>query len=436
MANGPRGADGPVVSRTRPDVARGRARTEEMETPMKDPRGFAPMLPLAVLLAVVVLTAACGKDPARPPKGPAEVGVVTTAPEKVVLTTELPGRTSPFLVAEVRPQVNGILRERKFEEGSDVKAGELLYQIDPAPYQAAHEQAKAALAMAEANLPAARSRSERLKGLVAIHAVGQQDYDDASAAAMQAEASVAAAKAAVESARINLSYTPIRAPISGRTGRSSVTVGALVTAYQPVPLATVQQLDPIYVDVAQSSAELLRLQKSFKGGALTRDDSWSRVKLVLEDGTPYARAGKLKFREVTVDPTTGSVTLRMVFPNPEHVLLPGMYVRAVVEEGVLSDAILVPQQAVARTPKGEPYALVVGKDGKAEQRMLTVDRALGDRWLVSKGLAAGEQVIVEGAQRVRAGADVKAVPFVPAAEKAARGAPATGAAKASPPAAK
>ncbi len=375
-------------------------------------------LPLGAVLAMAALSAACGKPPAGPPQGPAEVGVVTVAPEKVVLTTELPGRTSPYLVAEVRPQVNGILRERKFEEGSDVKAGDLLYQIDPAPYQAAFEQAKASLAMAEANVPAARSRAERMKGLVAIHAVGQQDYDDAVAALQQAEASVAAAKAAVESARINLSYTPIRAPISGRTGRSSVTVGALVTAYQPVPLATVQQLDPIYVDVAQSSAELLRLSKSFKGGALTRDASWSRVKLILEDGTPYPREGKLKFREVTVDPATGSVTLRMVFPNPDHVLLPGMYVRAVVEEGVLSDALLVPQQGVARTPKGEPYALVAGKDGKVEQRMLTVGRAMGDRWLVTAGLAEGDQVIVDGTQRVRPGADVKAVPFVAVAPAA------------------
>ena len=208
-----------------------------------------------------------------------------------------------------------------------------------------------------------------------------------------------------------------------------MTVGALVTAYQPVPLATVQQLDPIYVDVAQSSAELLRLQKSFKGGALTKDASWSRVKLILEDGTPYPREGKLKFREVTVDPATGSVTLRMVFPNPDHVLLPGMYVRAVVEEGVLSDALLVPQQGVARTPKGEPYALVAGKDGKVEQRMLTVGRAIGDRWLVTAGLAAGDQVIVEGTQRVRPGADVKAVPFVAAAPGAPPVAPAAPAAK-------
>lgn len=396
---------------------------------------FRPF-PALSLLAAAALTVACGKPPAGPPRGPAEVGVVTVAPEKVVLTTELPGRTSPYLVAEVRPQVNGLIRERAFEEGSDVKAGALLYQIDPAPYQAAYDQAKAALAMAEANLPAARLRAERLKGLVAIRAAGQQDYDDAVAAASQAEASVAAAKAAVESARVNLSYTPIRAPIPGRTGRSSVTVGALVTAYQPVPLVTVQQLDPIYVDVVQSSAELLRLRQGFRTGGLTRNAaSWSRVKLVLEDGTTYAQEGRLKFQDVTVDPTTGSVTLRMVFPNPDHVLLPGMYVRAVVEEGVNSTAILVPQQGVSRDQKGNAFALVVGADGKAEQRMLTLDRALGDRWIVTKGLEAGDRVIVEGLQKIRAGADVKAVPFATVAEAGA--APKTdGGAKADPAAAR
>ncbi len=379
---------------------------------------FRSLPALSLLAAAAALTVACGKPQARPPQGPAEVGVVTVSPEKVVLTTELPGRTSPYLVAEVRPQVNGLIRERAFEEGSDVKAGALLYQIDPAPYQAAYDQAKASLAMAEANLPAARLRAERLKGLVEIRAAGQQDYDDAAAAALQAAASVAAAKAAVDSARVNLSYTPIRAPIPGRTGRSSVTVGALVTAYQPVPLATIQQLDPIYVDVVQSSAELLRLRQGFRSGDLTRSAaSWSRVKLVLEDGTVYGREGKLKFQDVTVDPTTGSVTLRMVFPNPDHILLPGMFVRAVLEEGVRADAILVPQQGVSRDQKGEPYCFVVGPDGKAEQRTLALDRAIGDRWLATKGLAAGDRVIVEGLQRVRPGADVKPVPFGTAAAK-------------------
>lgn len=373
---------------------------------------------LSFCLAVAsALSAACRKGASGPPLGgPVEVAVVTVKPEAVVLTTELPGRTYPYLVAEVRPQVNGLIRERAFEEGSSVKAGDLLYQIDPAPYQAAYDQAKAALAMAEANVPAARLRAERLKGLVEIRATGRQNYDDALAALQQAEASVAASRAAVDSAQINLSYTPIRAPIPGRIGKSSVTVGALVTAYQPVPLAVIQQLDPIYIDVAQSSAEILRLRQSLESGRLKRSgESWSRVNLLLEDATPYPLAGKLKFRDVTVDPATGSVSLRMVFPNPNNVLLPGMFVRAIVEEGVSEDAILVPQQGVTRDQKGNPYALVAGKDDKAEQRMLTLDRTIGDRWLVAKGLAADDRVIVEGLQRIRPGADVKAVPFAPGA---------------------
>lgn len=385
---------------------------------MKANRCIVPALSLCLAATAATLTLACGKGRSGPPQqGPVEVGTVTVNPEKVVLTTELPGRTSPYLVAEVRPQVNGLIRERAFEEGSNVKAGALLYQIDPAPYQAAYDQAKAALAMAEANVPAARLRAERLKGLVEIKATGRQNYDDALAALQQAEASVAAARAAEESARINLSYTPIRAPIPGRTGKSSVTVGALVTGYQPVPLVVIQQLDPIYVDVTQSSAEILRLRQSLASGRLKRSgDGWSRVKLLLEDGTPYPLAGKLKFRDVTVDPTTGSVTLRMVFPNPDNVLLPGMFVRAIVEEGVNEEAILVPQQGVTRDQKGDPYALVAGKDGKVEQRMLTLDRALGDRWLVTKGLAAEDRVIVDGLQRVRPGTEVKAVPFAAAAK--------------------
>lgn len=387
---------------------------------MKTPRTAAALLPPALLAAAAGLAASCGKPPSAPPQGPAEVGVVTVSAEKLVLTTELPGRTAPHLVAEIRPQVNGLIRERAFEEGTDVKAGQLLYRIDPAPYEAAWEQAKASLAMAEANLPAARLRAERLKSLVEIRAAGQQDSDDAVAAARQAEASVAAAKAAVESARVNLSYTPLRAPIPGRIGRSTVTVGALVTAYQPVPLATIQQLDPIYVDVTQSSAEVLHLRDSLRKGDLKRTgETWSRVKLLLEDGTPYPLAGKLKFRDVTVDPTTGSLTLRMLFPNPDHVLLPGMFVRAVVEEGVDEHAILAPQQGVTRDPKGNPYALVAGAGGKVEMRMLTLDRAIGDRWVVTKGLAEGDRVIVDGLQRARPGAEVRAVEFAPAAAESA-----------------
>jgi membrane fusion protein (multidrug efflux system) len=365
---------------------------------------------------------------------------VTIQPERVVLTTELPGRTSAYLVAEIRPQVNGLLQKRLFQEGANVGQGDLLYQIDPTPYQAAYNQAKAALrtaeanvataeanvVMAEANLPAIRSRAERLKGLVAIHAVGQQDYDDASAALRQAEANLLVRKTAVdvnrtavevnqatmESARINLSYTPVKAPISGRIGRSNITVGAMVTAYQPIPLSVIQQLNPIYVDVTQASADLLRLRRNLESGSLKHDgESQGKVRLLLEDGTSYSLKGTLQFRDVTVDPTTGSFTLRLVFPNPKQVLLPGMFVRAVIEEGVNEQALFVPQQGVSRDPKGNPIALVVDDNNKVVQRALELDRALGDRWLVTKGLSPGDRVIVEGSERLRPGASVRAVPF-------------------------
>jgi membrane fusion protein (multidrug efflux system) len=366
-----------------------------------------------LVLAAAVSADACGRRQAPPPPGPAEVNTVTVHPERVVLTTELPGRTAAYLIAEVRPQVNGIILRRLFEEGSNVRAGSLLYQIDPAPYQAAYDQAKAALAVAEANLPATRSRAERLEGLVEIHAVGQQDYDDAAAALLRAEAGVASARAAVESARINLAYTPLKAPISGRIGRSAVTVGAMVTAYQPTALAVIQQLDPIYVDVTQASTDLLRLRRGLESGQLKSTGSVRRVKLILEDGTPYPHEGTLQFRDVTVNAATGSVILRMVFPNPDDTLLPGMFVRATVEEGVNEKAILAPQQGVTRDAKGNATALVVGAEGKVEERALTLERALGDRWLVTAGLRDGDQVIVEGLQRVRPGVPVKAVPFVP-----------------------
>jgi membrane fusion protein (multidrug efflux system) len=376
-----------------------------------------------LLAAAALIVGGCGKAPApqsAQPAGPVEVGTVTLHAERVVLTTELPGRTAAYLIAEVRPQVNGIIQERRFVEGSTVQAGALLYQIDPAPYQAAFEQAKAALAVAEANLPPARSRAERLKGLVEIRAVGQQDYDEAAAALLRAEAGIVSARATVESARINLAYTPLKAPISGRTGKSSVTPGALVTAYQPTPLVTIQQLDPIYVDVTQSSADLLRLRRNLASGQLERSGPVeSKVKLLLEDGTPYPRVGRLQFRDVTVDPTTGSVVLRMVFPNPDAMLLPGMFVRAVVEEGVLGEAILAPQQGVSRDAKGNASALVVDAAGKVAARPLVLGRAIGDRWLVTSGLADGDRVIVEGLQRIRPGAPVKAVPFAPAAAPAA-----------------
>jgi len=368
----------------------------------------------------------CKSKVASAPAGPVEVAVVSVQPERVVLSTELPGRINAFLVAEIRPQVSGLLQKRLFEEGTYVQEGQILYQIDPAQYQAAYDQAKAALALAqseiglaEANLPAIRSRAERLKGLVAIRAVGQQDSDDADAALKQAEANLAVRRTAVEvnratmqSASINLSYTPIKAPISGRIGRSNITVGAMVTAYQPTPLAVIQQLDPVYVDVTQANAELIRLRRSLEQGDLKRSGgSQSKVKLLLEDGSEYPVTGTLQFRDVTVDPTTGSVTLRLIFANPHMVLLPGTFVRAVVEEGIKEQALPIPQQGVTRDPKGNPVALVVNNAGIVEQRPITLDRAIGDKWLVTKGLAPGDRIIVEGTQNVRAGSKVRTVAF-------------------------
>jgi membrane fusion protein (multidrug efflux system) len=364
------------------------------------------------VLVAGLLASGCGQQQAAPPPAIPEVAIVTVNSERVVLTTELPGRTSAYLVAEIRPQVNGIVQERLFNEGSDVKAGSVLYQIDPAPYQAAYNNAVAALARSEANLPPIRLKAERFRELVAVKAISQQDFDNAAAALKQAEADVEYSKATVESARINLGYTRIIAPVTGRIGKSNVTIGALVTAHQASPLAVVQQLDPIYVDAAQSSATLLQLKRNIASGLLKGNGpNQTRVKLLLEDGTPYPQEGILKFSEVTVDPSTGSYILRMVFPNPKHVLLPGMYVRAVVQEGEVDRAILVPQQGVSRDPKGNPVALVVDGEGKVQQRMITVDRAIGDRWLVASGLAPGERIIVEGAQKVRPGAAVKIVPF-------------------------
>lgn len=377
---------------------------------------------LVALAIPAVVFVGCGKPPASPqgamggrPTGPVEVGVVTVHPERVVLSTELPGRTTAFLVADVRPQVNGIIQQRTFTEGSLVRAGTLLYQIDPAPYEAAFQQATASLALAEAAVPPARTKVERLKELVDIKAVGRQDYDEANATLAKAEATVQAAQAAVQSARINLSYTPLKAPISGRTGKSSVTPGALVTAYQQTALVTIQQLDPIYVDVVQSTADVLRLRRAIESGQVTRQGDLERtVKLLLEDGSTYARTGKLQFRDVTVDQTTGSMILRMVFPNPDGILLPGMFVRAVVDEGVLESAVLAPQQGVSRDVKGNATALVVDASGKVAVRPIVVGRAIGDRWLVTSGLSDGDQVIVDGLQRVQPGTPVKPVPYVPA----------------------
>ncbi|MFZ5994236.1 MAG: efflux RND transporter periplasmic adaptor subunit [Thermodesulfobacteriota bacterium] len=366
---------------------------------------------LAALLGGLLL-GGCDRRQQSPPPAVPEVATVTIQPQKVVLTTELPGRTSAYLIAEIRPQISGLIRKRLFREGSDVKAGQVLYQIDPAPFQAALDNAGAALARAEANIPSLRLRVDRYRDLLADKAVSQQDYDDASAALKQAEADIQYCKANVETARINLGYTRVIAPISGRIGRSNVTDGALVTAHQPLALATIQQLDPIYVDVAQSTTELQRLRRRLEDGRLNQNETnRNKVKLILEDGTVYSWEGALQFRDVTVDPTTGSVILRVVFRNPKGILLPGMFVRAVVKEGVNERAILIPQQAVSRDPKGNPFALIVDGKGKVGQRMLTLDRTIGDQWLVSAGLVPDERVIVEGMQKTQPGAAVKAVPF-------------------------
>ena len=463
-------------------------------------RGLGVAVAAGVLVAGL-LVSGCGKPKAAagpPPGGAPEVAVVVVQAQRVEMTVELPGRVSAFLLAEVRPQVSGIIQERLFNEGAEVKAGETLYGIAPGSYQAAHANAKAAVAVAKANqataqagvaaakaaeataqaardaAKAARSnatanrsraeatavplrlRAERFRELVVSKAVSQQDFDDVGAALKQAEAGIESAAAGIEgaaaeivraeaavqaaaadsqraaaavqgaeaeiiraeaglaAAQITLDYTRVTAPISGRIGKSSVTIGALATAYQPVPLTTVQQLDPVYVDAPQASAALLRLKRNLANGNLVRDDTLqAKIKLLLEDGTLYPLEGTLKFTDVTVDPSTASFILRMVFPNPAGVLLPGMFVRAVVSEGANDQAILVPQQAISRDPKGNPLALLVGADGKVEERKVSLDRAIGDQWLVSSGLVAGDRVIVEGKQRLRPGVAVKEVPFAP-----------------------
>lgn len=346
--------------------------------------------------------------PAQGPGEPPAVSVVTVETQKVTLTMELPGRTAPFRIAEIRPQISGLILKRLFTEGSNVKAGQVLYQIDPAPFQAALDNAQAALGRAKANLTATRLRAERYKELLADNAVSQQNYDDAAASLTQVEADIQSWKATVKSASINLEYTRITAPISGRIGRSNITDGAIVTAYQPMALATIQQLAPIYVDVPQSTTELLRLKSS---GLNLEGTDRNKVTLKLEDGTVYPHEGILQFSDVTVDPTTGSVILRVVFPNPEDVLLPGMFVRAEITEGINEQAILIPQQGVSRDPKGNPFALVVDAESKAVFHPLFLDRAIGNKWLVASGVAPGDRLIVEGLLMLRPGTVVTATPF-------------------------
>jgi len=387
------------------------------------------MIAAAGIVSAALMIAGCGQKQAPPPQmGPPEVGVIEVKQQRVVLTTELSGRTSSNLIAEVRPQVGGIIKKRLFTEGSDVKAGQVLYQIDPASYEATLASAKATQARAEASLTSTRLKAERYQDLVKIKAVSQQDNDDAQAAFKQSEAEVAVTKAAVDTARINLGYTRITAPISGRIGRSTVTEGALVTTNQVTALATIQQLGTMFVDVTQSSAELLKLKRNLASGVMKSDGAaaQARVRLLLEDGSPYPQTGTLKFSEVTVDQSTGSITLRATFPNPNQLLLPGMFVRAILEEGVDEQAILVPQRGVTRNPKGEAMVMVVGAEEKVEPRIIKVVRTVGDSWLVAEGLKVGDRIILEGIQKARPGTPVKAVPFgtKPAAAPAAAQQPA------------
>lgn len=362
---------------------------------MQKKPAFAAMVS-AVALATFTLVG-CQEASAPPPQQTPQVGIVTLQAEPYTLTTELPGRTSAFRIAEVRPQVDGIIQKRLFQEGTEVKAGQQLYQIDPSVYQAS-------LKSAEATLASARSLADRYKALVSDQAVSRQSYDEARAAQLTAEA-------ALEKARIDLRYTKVLAPISGRIGRSAVTEGALVNNGQTTAMATIQQLDPIYVDVTQSTKELLRLRRDLESGQLQKaGDNAAKVRLTLEDGSTYEHEGTLEFSEVSVDEGTGSVTLRAMFPNPEHTLLPGMFVHAQLSSGVNQQAILAPQQGVTRDLKGQAVAMVVNAENKVEMRQLEADRAVGDRWLVTKGLNPGDRLITEGLQFVQPGIKVKPAP--------------------------
>ena len=362
---------------------------------------------LCMLLSLMLLACEEGGKGAPGSSGPREVVIIKLEPRREVYTTALAGRIASFQVAEVRPQVGGILQQRLFTEGADVKAGQALYQIDPATYEAALDSAQAALMKAEANVTPARLKAERFRELLAIKAVSKQEYDDAQAAFKQAEADVAVNRAAVKTARINLEYTKVRSPISGRIGKSAFTPGALVTANQAQALTSVRQLDPVYVDITQSSQDLLRLRAQFTNGELRSAAEEAPVRLKLENGAMYPHEGRLQFTDVSVDESTGMVSLRALFPNPEHILLPGMYVRAVIAEGVDENALLVPQRALRRDPKGQASVLLVDGGGKVDVRLVDVGRTDGDAWQEPSGLTPGDRVIVEGGQNVRPGMSVK-----------------------------
>jgi membrane fusion protein (multidrug efflux system) len=369
---------------------------------------LAVITPMLISLSIS-LQSCTEQKAAQEQKAPAktEVSVMALHPQSVAITAEVPGRTAASLVAEVRPQVSGIIRARNFKEGSEVKAGDTLYEIDPSAYQAAYDSANAALQKTEGAVPSAQAKVDRYNGLSTQSAVSKQDLDDARSTLVQAQADVAAAKAALETARISLGYTKILAPISGRIDASSVTVGALVTAEQTTALATINQLDPINVDVTQSSTNLLALRRAAADGRLIAGDNVS-VKLKLEDGSKYPQPGSFAFAEASISETVGTFTARAVFPNPDRLILPGMYVRATIEEGVAPNSYLVPQRSVTRNTKGQATAFFVAADGKVQQRILAVQRSIGNSWLVGEGIADGDRVVVEGLQNVRDGQEVKA----------------------------
>ncbi|EEO2241789.1 multidrug efflux RND transporter periplasmic adaptor subunit AcrA [Salmonella enterica subsp. enterica serovar Senftenberg] len=374
---------------------------------MNKNRGLTPLAVVLMLSGSLALTGCDDKQDQQGGQQMPEVGVVTLKTEPLQITTELPGRTVAYRIAEVRPQVSGIILKRNFVEGSDIEAGVSLYQIDPATYQATYDSAKGDLAKAQAAANIAELTVKRYQKLLGTQYISKQEYDQALADAQQATAAVVAAKAAVETARINLAYTKVTSPISGRIGKSSVTEGALVQNGQASALATVQQLDPIYVDVTQSSNDFLRLKQELANGSLKQENGKAKVDLVTSDGIKFPQSGTLEFSDVTVDQSTGSITLRAIFPNPDHTLLPGMFVRARLQEGTKPTALLVPQQGVTRTPRGDATVLVVGADNKVETRQIVASQAIGDKWLVTDRLKAGDRVVVSGLQKVRPGAQVK-----------------------------
>ncbi|MDF7680366.1 multidrug efflux RND transporter periplasmic adaptor subunit AcrA [Enterobacteriaceae bacterium ESL0689] len=375
---------------------------------MNKNRGLTPLAVVLMLSGGLALTG-CDNKPAQQGDHQRipEVGIVTLKSAPLQITTELPGRTNAYRVAEVRPQVSGIILKRNFIEGKDVQAGASLYQIDPATYQASYESAKGDLAKAQAAANIAQLTVKRYEKLLGTQYISRQEYDTAIANAQQSDAAVVAAKAAVETARINLAYTKVTSPISGRIGKSTVTEGALVQNGQPAALATVQQLDPIYVDVTQSSNDFLRLKQELADGTLQQENGKAKIELMTDDGIKYPQSGILEFSDVTVDRTTGSITLRAIFPNPDHTLLPGMFVRARLLEGTNPDALLIPQQGVTRNARGEASVMVVGEGDKVEVRQVTAVQAIGDKWLVTSGVQNGDRVIISGLQKIRPGVPVK-----------------------------